>query len=165
MMSGMISQSVNFDVGASNGLGSEDGDLAAAPHSRAPASFQPANSLVAFARRVLEARTRCAAFFPKDVFRDAAWDMMLEIFIATEEARMLCVKHVVLASRESATGAMRRIEGLEQAKLIKRVADPMDHRRVRVELTSSGYEAMTALLKQLYAVGSPTPADLPASCR
>ena len=122
-----------------------------------PVSFRSTFTLSNFARRVLEARARNAKHFPKEVFRDAAWEMMLEIFIAKEEGRTLCVKHVVIASGESATGAMRRIEGLEHAKLIKRTADPMDHRRVRVELTPAGYSAMVALLKDLYAIGSPIP--------
>lgn len=109
----------------------------------------PWRPLLDFAHRVMDARAKCAAYFPKGVFRDSAWDMMLELFIAGEERRVVCVKQLMAVSGESSTGAMRRIDRLEEVRLIRRRPDPEDHRRVIVNLTDSGREAMTALLTNL----------------
>ena len=76
---------------------------------------KPSRSLVALARQTQQARINCSQHFPKHVFRDAAWDIMLELFIVAEEGRNMCVKETMAVSGESATSTMRRIEGLEEA--------------------------------------------------
>lgn len=77
-------------------------------------------SLLALARQTQQARINCSEHFPKHVFRDSAWDIMLELFAVAEEGRFLCVKDIMAISGESATGTMRRIESLEEAELVVR---------------------------------------------
>lgn len=110
-------------------------------------------SLLALARQTQQARINCSEHFPKNVFRDSAWDIMLELFAGAEEGRFLCVKDIMAISGESATGTMRRIESLEEADLIVRRFDPYDHRRMRVVLSEKGREAMISFLKHLFEVG------------
>ena len=62
----------------------------------------------------------------------------------------MCVKETMAVSGESATSTIRRIEGLEQARLVTRRYDPVDHRRVIVELSENGREAMIAFLMHLF---------------
>ncbi|MGK6319260.1 winged helix DNA-binding protein [Sphingomonas sp. DT-204] len=125
--------------------------------SRPPVSFKPWRPLLNLARQVMDARAKCARYFPKGVFRDSAWDMMLELFIAGEERRIVCVKQLMAVSGESATGAMRRIDRLEEVRLIRRRPDPEDNRRVLVELTDTGREAMTKLLTHIFGANSQEP--------
>lgn len=113
----------------------------------------PRASLLALARQTQQARIHCSAHFPKHVFRDSAWDIMLELFITAEEGRTLCVKDIMAISGESATGTIRRIEGLEEAQLVVRRYDPRDHRRMLVELSGRGREAMISFLEHLFEAG------------
>jgi DNA-binding MarR family transcriptional regulator len=110
-------------------------------------------SLLALARQTQQARINCSEHFPKHVFRDSAWDIMLELFAVAEEGRFLCVKDIMAISGESATGTMRRIESLEEAALVVRRFDPRDHRRMRVVLSEKGREAMISFLRHLFEVG------------
>jgi len=120
---------------------------------RLSAQDVPGSSLLALARQTQQARANCSQHFPKHVFRDSAWDIMLELFVVAEEGKFLCVKDIMAISGESATGTMRRIESLEEADLVSRRFDPRDHRRMRVELSDKGREAMISFLHHLFEVG------------
>ena len=131
-------------------------DLAAFYHPPAHRGIRPpamrevtAPSLLDLARQTQLMRASTAQFFPRDVFRDSAWDMMLELFIADQQSRPICVKELILVSGESSTSALRRIDRLEGAGLIRRRTDPADHRRLAVTLTQRGTDAMTAMLRHL----------------
>lgn len=106
--------------------------------------------LVEGARQMLQGRKKIAGLAPKGLFRDSAWDMMLELFISEAEGGVVYVKHIMLASGESAAAAMRRIDRLHDADFIERNADPLDYRRVIVRLTSRGRSAMIAMLKDVF---------------
>lgn len=106
--------------------------------------------ILMLARKARKARAQCSNSFPKHVFRDTAWDIMLELFIERQEGRSLCVKDVMAISGDSATGTMRRLEGLEAAELITRRFDQRDHRRTLVLLSEKGTEAMNTYLGHLF---------------
>jgi len=118
--------------------------------------------LVEGARQLLQARIKMAELVPKGLFRDPAWDMMLELFISGEEGGILFVKQLMIASGESSGAAMRRIDRLENADLIERIPDPLDHRRVIVRLTDRGRSAMIAMLQHIFDP-EPQPAKVPVS--
>jgi DNA-binding MarR family transcriptional regulator len=107
------------------------------------------NQLVDVARKILKVRLETAKLFPKDLFRDSAWDMMLELFISGEEGGLIYVKQLIVISGESSTAAMRRIDRLEEARFIGRRADAQDHRRVVISLTARGRAAMIAMLRRM----------------
>lgn len=106
--------------------------------------------LVEGARRLLQARIRTANLFPKGILRDAAWDMMLELFISGEEGGIMYVKQLMIASGESTAGSMRRIERLAEANFITRHSDPLDQRRVIVRLTEQGRTALISMLRHIF---------------
>ncbi|MGK6355440.1 MarR family transcriptional regulator [Sphingomonas sp. DT-207] len=107
-------------------------------------------SLLDLARKMQLMRARMAKLFPRNVFRDSAWDMVLELFVAGRENRAVCVKELVLTSGETSTSALRRIDRLEAAELLRRSHDSADHRRVVVTLTLKGEEAMVMTLRNLF---------------
>lgn len=108
--------------------------------------------LASVARSVLEARRKLERICSGDVPRDAAWDMMLELFIARQTGRLLCVKELTLLCGASPAGAVRRLDRLQTAGLICRKTDGQDHRRIRVDLTACGFEAMHAILEDMAIV-------------
>lgn len=126
-------------------------------YSAQPAARSNTPSLLDLARQTQAMRANVAQFFPRDVFRDSAWDMMLELFIAEQQARPLCVKELILVSGESSTSALRRIYRLEESNLLRRRTDPTDHRRLIVRLTQRGTDAMTAMLRHLFLTMSDEP--------
>jgi DNA-binding MarR family transcriptional regulator len=124
------------------------------PAASDESSVQPDNNasgppLLRLALQAQRMRKTVAALFPRDVFRDFAWDILLELFVAEQRGRAICVKDLILVSGETSTSALRRIDRLEGAGLLQRRHDSPDHRRVSVALTAKGDEAMTALLRSL----------------
>lgn len=114
------------------------------------ASAQPSpTSLLNLAKFVLAARVRRQRHFPKTLFRETAWDMMLELFICSQEKRSVCVKQLVAVSGQPSTNAMRKIDQLQESELVARMPDTQDHRRVEVRLTERGNRAMLAFLEDL----------------
>lgn len=114
-----------------------------------PLAFAGSVALLSIARRVLAARRKLGALCAGDLLRDTAWDMMLELFIAQQTGQRLCVKDLTLLCGESPAGAVRRIDRLQAAGLVSRTVDRRDHRRIFVELSDRGFEAMHAMLEDL----------------
>jgi len=106
-------------------------------------------ALIKYARHVIHARRVTARFFPKDIFRDEALDILLDLFVATAEQRDTCVKQALLLTGRSTASAFRLMERLEAADLITRVPDEVDQRRMIVKLTKNGYDALIAMLRSL----------------
>jgi DNA-binding MarR family transcriptional regulator len=123
-------------------------------------------SLLARAQQARQLRSAMSKLGPRDLFVDPAWDMMIELFIAAEQRRTLCVKDLILLSGESSTSALRRIDRLQASELIARQLDRADHRRIRVELTPRGRTAMAAMLEHLFdPPGGPEAPARPATFR
>jgi DNA-binding MarR family transcriptional regulator len=106
-------------------------------------------SLSDSARQAKRLRAAVERHFPPGMLLDSSWDIMIELFIANCENKTLCVKHLILSSGESSTSALRRIDRLEAAGIILRRDDVLDHRRVLVELTHKGEQAMQDMLHAL----------------
>lgn len=104
---------------------------------------------VAAARRLLVARQNIAKIMPRNLFRDSAWDVMLELYIGTAEQTDVYVKQAIIASGECPATAMRIIARLEKSGFLCRTGDPSDQRRVVVSLSRIGMDAMEMLLKEL----------------
>ena len=115
------------------------------------------------ARHARDSRKRIEPLFPKNIFRDSAWDMLLELFIATQQNERLCVKDLVQLSGDSSTSAIRRIDQLEGAGFLRRQIDDQDQRRVWVRLTEKGYQALATMLRHLFDVGDCPPVSAPRS--
>lgn len=108
------------------------------------------SSLVREAKTMKGARAIFSSIFPGSLFRDSAWDMMLELYIVQAEGRSIFMKQLAAAVGETSTGAARRIGGLERAGLVTRRVDPEDHRRSEIALTPTGEAAITTLLKHIF---------------
>lgn len=83
------------------------------------------------------------------LFRDPAWDMLLELYVAHEQGQDLSVSSLCYASGVPATTALRHIQRLEEHGLIEREGDRHDNRRLFVRPTEKailGLEAAVAML-------------------
>lgn len=75
-------------------------------------------------------RKRDLIFGSKDLFGEPAWDMIVDLFIASEEGIRVSVSSLCIASAGPMTTALRWISILENDGIIFRVADENDARRV-----------------------------------
>lgn len=87
-------------------------------------------------------RRRTKIFGSEDLFGEPAWDILLDLFIATKERRRVSVTSACIGSAVPSTTALRWITILEKQGLLMREADPGDARRVYVKLSARGYAAM-----------------------
>jgi hypothetical protein len=87
-------------------------------------------------------RRRTKIFQSEELFGEPAWDILLDLFIAAKERRRVSVTSACIGSAVPSTTALRWISILERQGLLSREADPGDARRVYVQLSPRGYEAM-----------------------
>ncbi|WP_271299809.1 hypothetical protein [Sphingomonas sp. CV7422] len=114
---------------------------------------QPATPLDAreLAKQLLAQRLARFDHFPAELFHEPAWDMLLALFVAHEERRTMNVKTLVGSASAPVTTSQRWIDHLHKLKLIDRVIDPVDRRRMEISLSDSGYTAVTAYLRRMGA--------------
>jgi DNA-binding MarR family transcriptional regulator len=103
------------------------------------------------AKQLLAQRMARFDHFPAELFHEPAWDMLLALFVAHEERRTMNVKTLVASAHAPVTTSQRWIDHLHKLKLIDRVIDPIDRRRIEISLSDSGYTAVTAYLRRLGA--------------
>lgn len=103
---------------------------------------------------VMRARRLRASYFEQELFADPAWDMMLELFHAELTHRRVPVSNLCSAAAVPATTALRWLKTLVDKGLLARRDDPLDGRRVYVELQPKTSEA----LKRYFAMIVDAPA-------
>lgn len=93
-------------------------------------------------RSILKARNCRQAFLNAKLFAEPAWDMLLELYARELEHQRVSVSQLYCASGVPDSTAHRWIDILETEGLMVRRADPLDARRVWVELSPKGSAAM-----------------------
>lgn len=110
-----------------------------------------AQSHLTVIRKTISARLEREKHFPADLFAEPAWDMMLELFHSEICQRRTTVSSLCKASRVPATTALRWIKTLTDAGIFVRRADPLDRRRIFVEMshkTSCGMHAYIGMISR-----------------
>lgn len=107
------------------------------------------------ARALLVLQERRIRVIGTDLSADPAWDMLLDLFVAQGEGRPVCVSSLCLAARVPASTAHRWVQALARAGAIRRREDPVDRRRVYVELPHAMSETIQSELLRHHARLSP----------
>lgn len=94
-------------------------------------------------RRVIRARRARETFFDSSLFSDPAWDMLLELHVAQIAQKRISISALSKVSGVPTTTGLRWAGTLEEHGLVNRRDDPLDGRRVFIELTEKGQQAMT----------------------
>jgi DNA-binding MarR family transcriptional regulator len=110
------------------------------------ATAAPVREPITVCRRLLEERRLRRRHLPADLFHEPAWDMLLALYVADHERRIMNVKTLVGSADAPVTTSQRWIDHLAKLGLIDRVTDPIDRRRIEVSLSDSGRKAIEGYL-------------------
>ena len=100
------------------------------------------------ARQIHGRRRSRAEWFPTAAFGEPAWDILLELYASESDERTVSVKGACVGADVPATTALRHLDLLEEAGLIKRLPAEADRRMLIVKLTDEARVKMTAYLAQ-----------------
>lgn len=106
-------------------------------------------SVTQFAAGMRAVRLRRNDALGTSVFRDPAWDMMLDLLVAADEARPVSVSGLCHAAGVPTTTALRHVDRLEALGLLSRSPDPGDRRRFWVEGTPGTLERVREIVERL----------------
>jgi hypothetical protein len=87
-------------------------------------------------------RSRSAIFEHPEIFGEPAWDILLDLYIATAEGKDISVSSACIGSAVPPTTGLRWLGILADKGLVLRRHDPIDQRRVLVHLTREGLALM-----------------------
>jgi hypothetical protein len=91
---------------------------------------------------VIQARRLRARYFDDELFADPAWDMMLDLLRAELSHRRVSISSLSIAAAVPATTALRWLKAMTDKGLFIRRDDPLDGRRVYVELSAQCSRAL-----------------------
>ncbi|WP_427968329.1 MarR family transcriptional regulator [Altererythrobacter sp.] len=91
-----------------------------------------------------ERRKRTEIFEDAELFREPAWDILLDLYVAYASGKTVSVSSACIGSAVAPTTALRRLGDLYDLGLIIREQDLFDQRRVLVRLSSRGVSQMEA---------------------
>jgi len=95
-------------------------------------------------KRIQKARRLRGRFLRPQLFADPAWDMLLELYGDSLNGARVSVSGLCYASGVPPTTALRWIQTLVSQDLVVKTDDPLDARRVLMELSPQGITAMDA---------------------
>lgn len=99
-------------------------------------------AMVALACKIYQARLERRQFFEYPIFNDAGWDTLLAVYVFDAAGRTLSASQLCCAVDASATSSLRMQRRLVDVGLLQRLNDPLDGRRVLIELTTEGRQRL-----------------------
>ncbi len=105
-----------------------------------------ANALVASRRRLLRLQLLAAP----ELFGDPAWEMLIDLFIHERQQKDLSISALCVPVGLPMSSALRLVQKLCDAGLVRRIRDPIDGRRSIIRLMP----ATSRLLAAYFAAGS-----------
>lgn len=101
------------------------------------------------ARQVLTLRKLRGKYFSPVLFREPAWDILLELYVALPERSSLCISDLSTEIRVPMTTALRWLDYLEGSKLVSRQHSPTDKRKSMIALTEEGRARLDQYFEQV----------------
>jgi DNA-binding MarR family transcriptional regulator len=105
-----------------------------------------ASSLPALARVLVSQIHQRRCYWPRVPVGDPHWLMMLELFIAAEEQRLVSVSSLCMAAGVPSTTALRYVRTLEDKGIFARTVHPKDRRICHIQLSADARRQMERYL-------------------
>lgn len=100
------------------------------------------DDLLELAKLDYRSRQQRYRHLPLVLFGEPAWDILLDLFIAAIQRRLISVSSACLASAAPFSTALRHLGKLERKGLVERIESNEDQRVVLVKLTDRSFNAM-----------------------
>lgn len=84
--------------------------------------------------------------FPEVDFGDAAWHILLDLYLEEEAGRKVSISSACIGSGAAATTALRHLGRLVETGVVIREGDPHDRRRAFVRLAPAARARLTTVL-------------------
>jgi len=97
-------------------------------------------------RAVIRSRRLRGRMFPKALFADPAWDMLLELAACDAEGRGMSITGLCDACCVAPTTGTRWVSALEARGFVERRADPSDRRRSYIRLSERGRQDLSCYI-------------------
>lgn len=110
--------------------------------------------LVDLACKIREARTKRREHFGDEMFGEAAWEMLLALYIARGRGYRLKVSNACFESGAPSTTALRWLDHLIETNMAEKHSNFLDARSLLVELTDEGVARMNRYLAELQGTSS-----------
>jgi len=109
-----------------------------------------AEDLVRTAKRIIRLREARRKFLPEGYFEEPAYNILLDLYVATAEARVVYVNDACIASNTPTSTALRWISILVRDGFAMRFRDEKDARRTILEITPVGNRAISDMLRDIH---------------
>lgn len=106
-------------------------------------------------RAIIKQRRMRDNFFESALFADPAWDIMLDLMAARLSGQTVSVSSLCIAAAVPATTALRWITSMTKNGMLERKSDPMDARRVFIDLSDETFAKLEAYLTKVTQSGTP----------
>lgn len=113
--------------------------------ANAPEREPTAEELSSFVQRLLKYQQNRARFFDPELFSGPSWDILLDLAAASFRGEPVAASSVCATTLVPFSTALRHVNSLVEAGLVKRWTDPLDKRRKMLEL-----EPEAALMMKQY---------------
>ena len=97
------------------------------------------------ARKLYQNRRKRESLFGPELFQDPSWDIMLDLFIAREEHRLIGISSACLASAAPPTTGLRHLNALVDRGIVTRSTSRADRRVSFVALSDDAHAKMMAM--------------------
>lgn len=104
------------------------------------------DDLQSFATKIMKDRQSRSKFFDPQILSGPAWDILLDLAAAGLKGEAVPTSSVCASTQVPLSTALRHVNQLVEAGLVKREADPGDRRRTLLELEPHALELMTRYL-------------------
>lgn len=148
----LIEMADRFDNCASNDVNESKDDGDQPPQRKHPDSYLIEiceTRLAVLAEREYENRRLRNSYLDCELFGEAAWDILLDLFIQRAQGRKVPVTSSCIAADVPMTTALRYVTSLEQMGFIKRQQSRSDQRTRFLELTDEAVSRMSRYLRDL----------------
>lgn len=104
------------------------------------------DELQSFAAKIMKDRQSRSKFFDPQILSGPAWDILLDLTAAGLKGEPVPTSSACASTQVPLSTALRHVNQLVEAGLVKREADPGDRRRTLLELEPHALELMTRYL-------------------
>ena len=90
-------------------------------------------------------------FFPKGLFEEPAWDLLLDLYIAEHQNKKVLTTSACIGANAAPTTGLRYIDKLEKLDLVDRENDIEDGRRTIVRISNNAFSMLSAYFAESWS--------------